>query len=87
MRVSRVLNLTSHTSINLKGLKLGEEIIHGEHLIVVGLHDGLDLGTSHGTINQVQELQSSIMVIVWNHDHIGPHIVHNHGEPLKHSVN
>jgi hypothetical protein len=24
------------------------------------------------------------MIIVWEHDHISPHVVHNHCEPLEH---
>jgi hypothetical protein len=27
------------------------------------------------------------MIIIWKHGHIGPHVVHNHREPLKHGVN
>jgi hypothetical protein len=27
------------------------------------------------------------MVIVWQHGHISPHVVHNHSEALKHGVN
>jgi hypothetical protein len=45
---------------------LWEELIHGECLIVAGLHDGLNLGAPHGTIKWVQELQSSIMVVIRN---------------------
>jgi hypothetical protein len=62
-------------------------LIHGESLIVVRLHNGLDLGTPHDTIQRMQELHDSIMVIVREHDHICPHIVHNYGDTLKHGVN
>jgi hypothetical protein len=34
----------------------------------------------------VQELHNSVMIIVREHDHIGPHVVHNHREPLEHRV-
>jgi hypothetical protein len=26
------------------------------------------------------------MIIVWEHVHIGPHVVHNYHEPLKHGI-
>jgi hypothetical protein len=45
MRVSWVLDLASHTSVNLRGLKFGEELINSECLLATGLHDGLDLST------------------------------------------
>jgi hypothetical protein len=45
------------------------------------------LAPPHGTIQRMQELHNSVMVIVWQHSHIGTHIVHNHNEALKHGVN
>jgi hypothetical protein len=34
----------------------------------------------------MQELDSPIMVIIQEHDHISPHIVHDHRETLKHDI-
>jgi hypothetical protein len=34
----------------------------------------------------VHELDSPVMIIVREHDHISPHVVHNHHEPLEHSI-
>jgi hypothetical protein len=35
----------------------------------------------------MQELDSPIMVIKREHNHISPHVVHNHCEPLKQGIN
>jgi hypothetical protein len=35
----------------------------------------------------MQELDSPIMVIIREHNHISPHVVHDHHEPLKHGIN
>jgi hypothetical protein len=37
-------------------------------------------------IQGVQELDSLVMIIVREHDHISPHVVHNHREPLEHGI-
>jgi hypothetical protein len=34
----------------------------------------------------MQELDSPIMVIIWEHSHISPHVVHDHREMLKHGI-
>jgi hypothetical protein len=34
----------------------------------------------------MQELDSPVMVIIREHDHISPHVVHNHRETLKHGI-
>jgi hypothetical protein len=34
----------------------------------------------------MQELDSLVMVIIWEHGHISPHVVHNHRETLKHGI-
>jgi hypothetical protein len=34
----------------------------------------------------VQELDGSIMIIVWEHVYIGPHVVHHNREPLKQGI-
>jgi hypothetical protein len=34
----------------------------------------------------MQELDSPIMVIIREHDHIIPHVVHDHRETLKHGI-
>jgi hypothetical protein len=41
----------------------------------------------HGTIQRMQELDSPVMVIMQEHDHISPHVVHDHYETLKHGIN
>jgi hypothetical protein len=35
----------------------------------------------------VKELDGSIMIIVREHVHIGPHVVHHNHEPLKQGIN
>jgi hypothetical protein len=73
--------------INLGGIKLQEQLIHGERLIVARLKDGFDLCAPYSMVKRMQELHGSVMVIVWQHGHISPHVVHNHGEALKPGVN
>jgi hypothetical protein len=34
----------------------------------------------------MQELDSSVMVIIWEHVHISPHVVYDHCETLKHGI-
>jgi hypothetical protein len=34
----------------------------------------------------MQELDSPVMVIIREHDHISPHVVHDHREALKHGI-
>jgi hypothetical protein len=34
----------------------------------------------------MQELDSPIMVIIWENDHISPHVFHDHREMLKHGI-
>jgi hypothetical protein len=34
----------------------------------------------------MQELDSPVMVIIQEHDHISPHVVHDHRETLKHGI-
>jgi hypothetical protein len=34
----------------------------------------------------MQELDSPVMVIIREHDHISPHVVHDHRETLKHGI-
>jgi hypothetical protein len=34
----------------------------------------------------MQELDSPVMVIIREHGHIGPHVVHDHRETLKHGI-
>jgi hypothetical protein len=33
----------------------------------------------------MQELDSPVMIIIWEHSHI-PHVVHDHREMLKHGI-
>jgi hypothetical protein len=35
----------------------------------------------------MQELDSPVMVIIWEYDHISPHVVRDHLEPQKHGIN
>jgi hypothetical protein len=34
----------------------------------------------------MQELDGPVMVIIREHDHISPHVVHDHREMLKHGI-
>jgi hypothetical protein len=34
----------------------------------------------------MQELDSPVMVIIREHDHISPHVVHDHHETVKHGI-
>jgi hypothetical protein len=34
----------------------------------------------------MQELDSPVMVIIREHSHISPHVVHDHRETLKHGI-
>jgi hypothetical protein len=34
----------------------------------------------------MQELDNPVMVIIREHDHISPHVVHDHHETLKHGI-
>jgi hypothetical protein len=76
MRISRVLDLCTHPTVDLGRLELGKQLVHHEGLILLRLYDSLDLPTPHGTIQRMQELDSPIMVIIREHDHISPHVVH-----------
>jgi hypothetical protein len=86
MRVSRVLDLCTHPTVHLGRLELGKQLVHCEGLILFRLKSDLDLLTPHGMIQRMQELDSSVMIIVREHDHINPHVVHNHSEPLEHGI-
>jgi hypothetical protein len=35
----------------------------------------------------MQELDRPVMVIIREHSHISPHVVHDHREPLEHGIN
>ena len=64
MRVSWVLDPCLHPTVHLGRLELGEQLVHREGLILLRLKNGLDLLTSQGTIQTVQELDSPVMIIV-----------------------
>jgi hypothetical protein len=34
-----------------------------------------------------EELHSYVMIIVWEHDHIGPHVAHNNRKLLEQDIN
>jgi hypothetical protein len=70
MGISRVLDLCTHPTVHLGRLELGNQLVHHEGLILLRLKDGLDLPTPHCTIQRMQELDSPIMVIIREHDHI-----------------
>jgi hypothetical protein len=72
--------------VHLRRLELGKQLIHHDGLILLRLKNGLDLPTPHGTIKRMQELDSPVMVIIREHDHISPHVVHDHRETLKHGI-
>jgi hypothetical protein len=86
MTANRVLGLCTHPTIHLRRLELGKQLVHREGLIFLGLKNGLDLLTSHGTIQGMQELDSPVMVIVQEHNNISPHVVHDHHESLEHGI-
>jgi hypothetical protein len=75
-----------HPTVHFGRLELGKQLIHHEGLILLQLKNGLNLLTPHGTMQGMQELDSPIMIIVREHDHISPHVVHNHHEPLEHGI-
>jgi hypothetical protein len=35
----------------------------------------------------MEELDRPVMLIIREHNHISPHVVHDHREPLKHGIN
>jgi hypothetical protein len=86
MRLSQVLDLCMNPTVYLGRLELGKQLVHREGLILLRLRDDLDLPTPHGTIQRMQELDSPVMVIIRDHDHISPHVVHDHCETLKHGI-
>jgi hypothetical protein len=53
MRVSRVLDVSSHPTIHLGRLELGEQLIHRDGLILLRLKNGIDLLNTHRTIQRV----------------------------------
>jgi hypothetical protein len=50
MRVSRALNLGCHASIHLSQLELREQLVHSQSVILLRLHNGLELSASNRTI-------------------------------------
>jgi hypothetical protein len=86
MRVSRALNLGCHTLVHLSRLELREQHVHHQGVILLRLYNGLELSASNRTIQRVQELDGSIMIIVQEHMHIGPHVVHHNRKPLKQGI-
>jgi hypothetical protein len=73
--------------VHLRRLEFGKQLVHHAGLILLRLKNGLDLLTPHGTIERMQELDSPVMVIIREHGHISPHVVHNHRELLEHGIN
>jgi hypothetical protein len=73
--------------VHLERLELGKQLVHLEGLMLLRLKYGLDLLTPHGTIQGMQELDSPVMVIIREHNHISPHVVYDHRELLKHGIN
>jgi hypothetical protein len=64
MRVSRALNLGCHTTIHLSRLELQEQLVHSQSVILLRLYNGIELSALNRTIQRVQELDDSIMIIV-----------------------
>jgi hypothetical protein len=86
MRISRVLDLCTHLRSTSDDLSL-ENSSSTMRVLLLLVKNGLDLLTPHGTIQGMKELDSPVMVIIREHGHISPHVVRNHREPLKHSIN
>jgi hypothetical protein len=64
MGVSRTLNLGCHTPIHLNRLELREQLVHRQGVILLRLYNGFKLSDPNLTIQRVQELDGSIMIIV-----------------------
>ena len=86
MRISRALDLGCHTTVQLSRLELREQLVHRQGVILLGLNNSLKLPVPYGTIQRVQELHGSIMIIVWEDVHIGSHVVHNDRKSLEKGI-
>jgi hypothetical protein len=73
--------------VNLRRLELRKEVIQFNGQVLPGLLDGLNLSTPDIWVQDMQELQSLIMLSVREILSIGLHVVHDGGEPLKHRIN
>jgi hypothetical protein len=73
--------------VNLSRLELRKEIIQLNSQVLAGLLDGLNLSTPNILVQDMQELQSLIMLGVREILNISLNVVHDGGEPLKHRIN
>jgi hypothetical protein len=53
MRVSRALELGSHAPIHLRRLELREQLVHRQSVILLLLHNGLELSAPNCAIQRV----------------------------------
>jgi hypothetical protein len=72
--------------VNLSRLELRKEVIQLNSKILPRLLDGLNLSTPNIWVQDMQELQSLIMLGVRKILNISLHVVHDGGEPLKHRI-
>jgi hypothetical protein len=73
--------------INLSRLELRKEIIQLNSQILPRFLDGLNLSTQNIWVQDMQELQSLIMLGVRKILNISLHVVHDGSEPLEHRIN
>jgi hypothetical protein len=85
--VSRALMLGLQLPVNLSRHELRKEEIQLNSQTLPRLLDSLNLSTPNIWVQDMQELQSLIMLGVRKILNIGLHVVHDGGEPLKHRIN
>jgi hypothetical protein len=85
--ISRALMLGLQLPVNLSRIELRNEVIQLNGQVLPGLLDGLNLSTPNIWVQDLQELQSLIMISVREILNIGLHAVHDGGKPLKHRIN
>jgi hypothetical protein len=73
--------------VNLSRLELRKEVIQLNSQLLPRLLDGLNLNTPNIWVQDMQELQSLIMLGVRKILNISFHVIHDGGEPLKHRIN
>jgi hypothetical protein len=75
MGINWALKTGYHTTIHLGLLELREQLVHRQSVILLRLKNGLGLSIPNCMIQRVQEFRSSVIIIVREHGHIGPHVV------------
>jgi hypothetical protein len=53
MRVSRALDIGCHAPIHFSRLELGEQLVHGQDIILLRLNYGLELSAPNRTIQRM----------------------------------